>query len=106
MAISFAVEQGLQEDPDLVGQSAEQEQDIHYEDQEYVRSFRSPDSDIWREEEQMYLEMTSSDQRDGQDMWAGADLDTSVEQESEEGQESRLVDQVGNMFPRCQYHIA
>ena len=82
------------------------EQDHDCEDQEYERNYGSPDSEIWREEEEMYQEMTNNGQTDGQGMWVGVDLDTSVEQKSEESQGRGLVDQVGNMFPRCQYHFA
>ena len=106
VAISFAVENGRMVDTDQVGQVEEPEQNLEQASPEHEHSYRSPDSDIWREEEQLYAEMFSGVQSDSQELWDRADLDTSVEQEPEQGRGSSLVDRVGNSFPRCQYHIA
>ena len=109
VAISFAVDQVLQEDPDQVGQQVEPEHDREhaYDNPEYERTYGSPDSEIWREEEEMYLEMTSNGQTDGQSVWEIVDLDTSIEPEPKLSQDQdSYVDQAVDNFPRCEYHLA
>ena len=54
---------------------------------EFERNYGSPDSEIWREEEELYLEMTGSGQTDSLNERDSVDADTSVEPEPEASQD-------------------
>ena len=69
-------------------------------------TYGSPGSDVWQEEEQLYLEMTSNDNVDGQNMWESAELETSAEPELEGGQDQNDFVQAPIEFQRCEYHLA
>ena len=76
------------------------------------RTYGSPSSDVWREEEELYLEFTRSNvransQSDNHSDWDSVDLNTSVDPEPE-GRSGADVngDRIADECPRCKYFTA
>ena len=96
MAVSFTVDTDSQ----------------NYFDPVTGRTYGSPSSDVWREEEELYLEFTRSNvransQSDNHSDWDSVDLNTSVDPEPE-GRSGADVngDRIADECPRCKYFTA
>ena len=84
----------------------------NYFDPETGRTYGSPSSDEWREEEELYLEFTNSNvqtdsQSDNNSDWNSVDLNTSVDPEPEGGSDVGVSgDRIADECPRCKYFTA